>query len=428
MKEDILVSVLCITYNHENYIRETLEGFLMQKTNFNYEVLIHEDASTDKTAEIIKEYERKFPEIFRVVYEEENQYGKGVEYCHDILAPLARGKYLALCEGDDAWIDDKKLQFQVDYMESHPECSLSTHKAYLQYPAGWWQPRASRAMGYQEEGIIKFSDLFTSWSVATSSFLFRKKDYMPMPEFFRKAPTGDEPLKFYLAGKGTVYYIDRVMSVYNKMSIGSWSADFSSSDCDYKKQVIYCAGYISFFDQLDVYFDFQHHDLMELCVRERIRRLLVHLFFTYDKLEPVMECLDCLKDLCDKKWHSYIDMKKQGFFMLDQDQFRLFLQERVADKKIYIYGAGNIARKTFHQMKACGYDISGLIISDGQTHQEGILGCNVMYFDKFCRENHEQSVVIIATRDDYARAIMDKLNKAGITDFIWICKQIYEVD
>ena len=91
---EVMVSVLCITYNHENFIRDTLEGFLMQKTNFAYEVLIHEDASTDSTAMILKDYEQHNPDIIKVVYEKENKYGKGIDYFYDILAPISKGKYL----------------------------------------------------------------------------------------------------------------------------------------------------------------------------------------------------------------------------------------------------------------------------------------------------------------------------------------------
>lgn len=119
-----LVSVSCITYNHALYIRQCLDGFVMQKTTFPFEVLIHDDASTDGTAEIIKEYEKKYPHIIKPIYEEENQWKKGRRGTRVFNYPRAKGKYLALCEGDDYWTDPLKLQKQVDFLEAHLDYGL----------------------------------------------------------------------------------------------------------------------------------------------------------------------------------------------------------------------------------------------------------------------------------------------------------------
>ena len=120
-----LVSISCITYNHEPYIVQALNGFLMQKTSFPFEVLVHDDASTDRTADIIREYEKKFPKIIKPIYQKENQYSKGFT---SVTAtwnfPRAQGKYMALCEGDDYWIDENKLQMQVDFLEHNPDYGL----------------------------------------------------------------------------------------------------------------------------------------------------------------------------------------------------------------------------------------------------------------------------------------------------------------
>jgi len=123
-EEEPLVSISCISYNHVNYIRKAIEGFIMQKTNFRFEVLIHDDASTDGTVDIIKEYEAKFPDIILPLYEEENQWVKGKIGSAYFNYPRARGKYIALCEGDDFWIDPYKLQKQVDFLESHSDYGL----------------------------------------------------------------------------------------------------------------------------------------------------------------------------------------------------------------------------------------------------------------------------------------------------------------
>ena len=128
--QDIMISVICITYNHEKYIRKCLDGFIMQETDFPYEVLVHDDASTDNTAAIVHEYEILYPDIIKPIYQTENQYSKGKAITRDIIFPKCRGKYIALCEGDDYWIDTGKLQKQFDALETHPEIDMCVHAVY----------------------------------------------------------------------------------------------------------------------------------------------------------------------------------------------------------------------------------------------------------------------------------------------------------
>ena len=97
----VMVSVYCLAYNHERYIRHTLEGFVRQVTNFRYEVVVHDDASTDGTLAIIREYEQKYPQLIKVIAQKENQYSKGVKIIQNVIFPTLQGKYLAICEGDD---------------------------------------------------------------------------------------------------------------------------------------------------------------------------------------------------------------------------------------------------------------------------------------------------------------------------------------
>ena len=127
--QEPLVSICCITYNHAPYIKQCIEGFLMQQTTFPIEILIHDDCSTDGTTEIIRDYEKKYPDLIFPLYEEENQYQKGKASEIDFYNyKRARGKYIAYCEGDDYWTDPLKLQKQVDFMEANPDYSVCFHE------------------------------------------------------------------------------------------------------------------------------------------------------------------------------------------------------------------------------------------------------------------------------------------------------------
>lgn len=210
-----LVSISCITYNHEPYIVQALNGFLMQKTSFPFEVLVHDDASTDRTADIIREYEKKFPKLIKPIYQKENQYSKGFT---SVTAtwnfPRAQGKYMALCEGDDYWIDENKLQMQVDFLEGNPEygmCYTKT-KQFIQK-----KRKFSRSMFGTD--VRDFEDLlFNGNRVPTLTTVFRKdllnsylKEIYPQDKGWLM---GDYPMWLYFAHESKVKFFDKVTSVY----------------------------------------------------------------------------------------------------------------------------------------------------------------------------------------------------------------------
>ncbi|MCR5678132.1 MAG: glycosyltransferase family 2 protein [Agathobacter sp.] len=419
--KQISVSIFCMAYNQENYIRETIEGFLMQKTNFEYEILIHEDASTDSTADILKYYESMYPDKIKVVYEEKNIYGTGVDYFYDILAPLAKGKYIALCEGDDAWIDEDKLQLQFDYMESHPDCSLVGHRCYLQYPPNWDRIRDNRSMGYRESGIVPYETIFEKWEIPTNSFFFRKETFMEMPKFFREAPTGDEPLEFYLANKGYIYFINRVMSVYNKMTADSWSVKFINSG--FEKMARYYAGYIQLFESIDEYTGYTKHDFYDACIKERIRRAVIYIFFNTKSISDVRKMLNQLADVVPKRWKDYVLEQEKCFWFYNEEKANRIWQ-RANDKKIYVYGAGALATKFLFDVAPENMKVSGFIISDKKKNNgelEGIKISNLSEIEDTCRDEF----IVVAVIDQWAEEIKKELQERGIKNVFWVYETVF---
>lgn len=221
MRNEVLVSIICNTYNHEKYIRDAIEGFLNQKTNFLYEILIHDDASTDGTTEIIKEYESKKPDLIKPIYQKENQYSKGIKV-FTLNKKRAIGKYHAICEGDDYWTDPNKLQKQVDFLESNSNFSLCVHAAtkisIINNKISYIRPSNENKVFSTEEVIFGDGGLF-----ATNSMVYRSDKTNKMPEFYYMSNVGDYPLTIFLSLIGEVYYIDECMSVYRYGVPGSWS-------------------------------------------------------------------------------------------------------------------------------------------------------------------------------------------------------------
>lgn len=232
MKNEIMVSICMATYNHEKYIRQALDSIVNQKTNFKFELLVHDDASTDKTPGIIKEYEEKYPDIVKPIYQTENQYSKGVKISFVYNYPRISGKYTAFLEGDDFYLDENKLQEQFDIMEKNQSCSLCTHKVVvknedLTVDTGF-HPNIDLKEGmHNADDILKIYLGKINYMFQTSSYFAKseiiKKLLNEMPEFVSNSPVGDFPLMLYFAISGDIYYIDKVMSVYRRGSIGSWT-------------------------------------------------------------------------------------------------------------------------------------------------------------------------------------------------------------
>lgn len=223
-----MCSVVCLTYNQEAYIAKALDGFVMQKASFPIEVVVHDDASTDNTAAIVRQYEARYPQLFVCRYETENQYSKqGHTICNDVVIRDARGRYIALCEGDDYWIDANKLEKQVAFMETNPECSMSFHGARIDYADG---SRRSRVHRYGKQRIIGANEVILGGGgfYMTCTAMFKREVFDEFPAFLANSPAGDLALALNAITKGTVGYIDEVMAVYSKWVPGSWTRRLAS--------------------------------------------------------------------------------------------------------------------------------------------------------------------------------------------------------
>lgn len=219
----IIVSVSCITFNHAPYIRACLDGFLMQKTSFIFEILIHDDCSTDGTREIIEEYSKKYPDIIFPIFQTENQYSKGVR---GMMArfnfPRSRGKYIALCEGDDYWSDPYKLQKQVDFLEANTDFSICFHNMKILNESN---PSAIEFTNSKDqESVSSILDLASKGNFMFTASVVFKKPKDGFPNWLTDLPIGDYAIHLFNAQFGKIKFLDQVMGVYRIHAGGVWGS------------------------------------------------------------------------------------------------------------------------------------------------------------------------------------------------------------
>ncbi|MBE0639810.1 MAG: glycosyltransferase [Bacteroidales bacterium] len=221
-----LVHTRTMTYMHENFIRECIEGILMQKTTFPVQVLIHDDASTDNTAEIVREYELKYPRLIKAYYQKENSYTKPDKRKRRAdFSSWRIGKYEALCEGDDYWTDPMKLQKQVDFLEGNEKYVMCFHKIYADW-SGKLTDDESIERRYQaviDKKMITINDLLKIGNfIHTCSVVFRNQ-LIKFPFEMEYSPVGDYFLFILLSEKGYLYRLDDYMGIYRR-GVGTYSS------------------------------------------------------------------------------------------------------------------------------------------------------------------------------------------------------------
>lgn len=312
---NILVSVICLTYNHEKYISRCLDGFVEQKTDFKFEVLVHDDASTDKTPDIVREYEKKYPDIIKPIYQNENKYSKTSSIIREYVLPKAKGKYIALCEGDDFWTDSLKLQKQFDALEKHKDCNMcvctvrdadedgtpmdTTHPQEI-FDSCVLEPAefikvALKAYVFQTASYFCRTDLYCDFQ------------YNP-PQYRKIAPVGDWPMLLYFSQTGGVYYIKDEMACYRRNSIGSITT--SMKKLNIEKQKKYYGGIVDMIKSFDECTDEKYH---KDCEEFRLR------FQKY--------YYDCLKE--EKNYKELVDNKYRCFFKQESLKDKLYIKSKV---------------------------------------------------------------------------------------------------
>jgi glycosyltransferase involved in cell wall biosynthesis len=239
-----MVSVCCTAYNHEPYIAEAIDSFLMQETDFPFEILIRDDCSTDRTASIVKDYADKYPNLIKPIFEKENTFSKGVQPMPQ-LYKIAQGKYIALCEGDDYWTNEKKLQKQFIILEKNKKYMISTHLTNnVHLDSALWKSE------YTLDDVVRnFSPCHTSSYFFRNIFLFI--DIGLLPKYMHFAFNGDYVLACFLTGLGRMHVHKECMSVYRNNKEGVFARHANKQGEIYKAKHI-----LSIRDSIRFYFGY----------------------------------------------------------------------------------------------------------------------------------------------------------------------------
>lgn len=322
----VLVAIKCLTYNHEPYIRDALEGFVMQKTNFRFVAIVHEDASTDGTANIVREYAEKYPDIIKPIFETENQYSKKNSSLTKIMAKALEAtgaKYIAMCEGDDYWTDPHKLQKQVDFLEENSEygmCYTRIHNL----------DDCKGVLGDAWGGPLQtFSDLLEkSNTIPTLTVLFKQslvtKYYEAIKPQDKNWPMGDYPMWLYFAYESKIKFINEVTGVYR---ILPESASHTNNNLKWLK---FCKAY----RDIRLFFANRYNCLAEFedTIRYSYFRLLLRRF-TLNNFELKDECLKALSET-----NLFSDCKKKLFqFAIQFKPANLLLQSIYIIKDVLLH-------------------------------------------------------------------------------------------
>lgn len=363
----VLVSILCVTYNHKDYIEDAIKGF-DAKTNFAYEILIHDDASPDGTAEIVKKYEMLYPNIIKGIYQKDNQFSKGIRIMDTYMLPKANGKYIALCEGDDYWIDENKLQCQIDYMQAHPRCHYCFHNAIVknmmidgakeEYP---WDDY------WRGTGSYNVSEMIMMKTPPTASVVFKKSSYPDRERIDSdKVSIGDKSIAIAITAKGYAYGIDKKMSVYRSNVLNSIVSSWKASIDARRKMYV---GYREIMRNLDIYTEQKYTYYFNRFI---------------EKLNEGEELLNS--------------------YSINDKKIKQLCKEC---ENVYIYGAGMCAEICADYMLKNQLPFQGFIVSDEQRKLDDKCKHPIYYWKEI--KDFQNIGIVVGLSPTYVRQILDNI-------------------
>lgn len=408
----IMLSIWCSTYNHKSYIKDALEGFIHQKVNFEYEIIVFDDASTDETADIIRAYVQKYPNIIRAYLAHENTYNLPTrrKLITEFRKFALQGKYIALCDGDDFWLDANKLQIQVDYMEQNPNCMLTAHSA-VKYNCQNYSLQTM--VPYDREKDISTEELIMWYNgnVPTASMVYRR-EMLNISGFFLNTISVDWALELYCITKGSVHYFDRIMSCYRANVKGSYTQSVWG---DMVRRLGIRIGHLHLMRKYNEYTKRAY----ETCITKKIGRIIQAILCEYKdmSIEEFDRGCEAAVNACEDELVS--QLREIFRRMKDENYCGNYIMSFLKRYEyIYIMGAGLWGQKLAKKFIQNGLEFEGFVVSDGQNHPQEIAGRAVRELSdiSFCKEIG----IIVAVQADLYHQLIESLCKKNIKSYAYL--------
>jgi glycosyltransferase involved in cell wall biosynthesis len=301
-KRDPIVSVICPTYNHERYIRKTIESILLQKTDFPFEILVHDDASTDSTASIVAEYEKSYPHIVRAIYQQENQYSKGYKI-QPLVMPRARGKYIAFCEGDDYWTDSHKLLKQVSVLEKNSDIAVCGHWC-INVDGQDVLLKNQNLTGRTCPEYFGMKEALSGTPLHTSTWMYRRVEWQNHQhlKLLNALPAGDDPIMLMLLAKGRGYCLSEFCSAYRLHDGGSWS-----TKPNYRKSFDMLRFYVASLKLIPSELYFRQYLNVMVATLETICALIKSMFKQRSS-QPAIDIFQAIRNQKTIRWYQLLNV------------------------------------------------------------------------------------------------------------------------
>lgn len=402
-------SIFCLTYNHAPYIREALDGFLMQKTDFDFNIFIYDDASTDGTSDIVREYQKKYPNIIQAYISPVNLYRKPERrrIVRALYDQYLTGEYIAVCEGDDAWTCEDKLQIQVDFLENNANCMMTAHAAkWINYAENTVTSKhlcAENRYMLPEEVILR-----RFWSIPTASTVMRR-DVFFLEDAFPRSDIGDVPRMLYAICHGGVYYFDKEMSIYRFMHEGSWNKRQADNPENIARHGL-C--YVDFLMRYNAY-------SKQKFEKPSWQLAVAWLYRTVDMLLGADNVTTFIQNISERNSHKYDSLIEEiipvykwmsGNYQMD-DQMREMTAQY---EHICIMGKGNYSKFIVNSLEKNEIRYDGYLLS---KKEEGCEDPNVWDVLDF-PYNKEATLVVVGISQMQEDAITETLKEHGFKN-VW---------
>lgn len=406
-----LVSVYCVTYNHIKYIKNCLDGLLSQRTTFNYEILVFDDASTDGTSDIVKEYANKYPNIIHAFIAKNNTYLNlnRSKIRNSLIKNYMKGKFVAICEGDDCWVDPNKLQLQADFLLCNPNYILVLHNGY-QLNNTTLNKKLMINDSCNKE--LTTSEIIYQKGMWPTASVFVTKDMMLSPKILGYG-FGDWPLQLYASLVGKVYYFAKPMCIYNYLVEGSWSnRTFYST----KNHLRYAINYLRLLDT----FNIDSHYKYELYIKQKKSRFLVTLIklFEINDAEYSKLCDQVIKDLQFQSisYISEISNARKRYLHSEYSDHTCWdniYESRIKGKFVYIFSASTAGKQVLRMYKNHNIVVKGFLDNDTNKQNQLFEGLPVYSLLDFIKLLNQDYVIQVAS-DYYDDEICAQLKKYGL--------------